>query len=497
MNNVPARWGPRVRSWVRGGFVDSAASGARALPLVHAATGSSECDWQPAEAAQVDAAVSAAAAAQTAWAARSPTERGRVLRRAADLLTARNDDIARLEAYDTSRPLQETLEVDVVSARDCFEYYGGIAPTIGGEFIHQPGQSFAYAVKEPLGVTAGIGAWNYPLQGAAWKAAPALACGNAILFKPSEETPLSALALAEVLQEAGLPDGLFQVLLGEGDVGRMLSRHEGISKVSFTGSKPTGIAICKDAADSLKKVQMELGGKSPLIIFEDADLEDAVSAAMMANWYSNGEVCSNGTRVFVQASIKDAFMRRFAERTGKLTIGDPMDTSVQMGALINKAHLEKVLAYVRLGQEEGARLVMGGQPLELPGALAGGAFMTPAIFDACTDDMRIVQEEIFGPVAAVLSFDTEAEVVARANDTQFGLSAGVFTNDIRRAHRVVRDIKAGTTWINNYNLAPAELPWSGQKASGIGASNGSFGVDDWTQVKSVYVEMNAIDCPYE
>ncbi|GBG31515.1 Aldehyde dehydrogenase [Hondaea fermentalgiana] len=495
---LPGSWPARLQSWVGGAWRPSTSASVQTLPVHCSALNKTLCEYEVAGTEDVEEAVRVATAAQREWARWAPAERGRVLRRAADILTERNDELSALEAFDTSRPLQETLYVDIVSARDALEYYGGLAATIGGEMIQQPNQSWAYTIREPLGVTCGIGAWNYPMQSAGWKAAPALACGNAILFKPAEDTPLTALALGEVLREAGLPDGLYNVMLGAGETGQLLTRHPGISKVSFTGSVPTGKAICRDAADSLKKVQMELGGKSPLIIFEDTDLDEAVSATMLANWYSNGEVCSNGTRVFVQASIKDRFLDELVRRTGKIKLGDPLDMETQMSALINEKHFAKVMSYIEKGQAEGARLVMGGERVSVEGDCAASAcFMTPAIFDNCTDDMSIVREEIFGPVASILTFETEEEVVRRANDTDFGLSAGVFTNDIRRAHRVIREVKAGTTWINNYNLAPAEIPWIGHKSSGIGGSNGTLGIEDWTQIKSVYVEMDKVDCPYE
>ena len=316
------------------------------------------------------------------------------------------------------------------------------------------------------------------------------------MFKPAEDTPLTAIALVELLKESGVPDGLVNVVLGTGEVGQMLSSHPDVAKVSFTGSVPTGKAICREAAATLKKVTMELGGKSPLIVFEDSDLDEAVSAAMMANFYSNGEVCSNGTRVFVQNSIMKVFTEKLVERTKKMKIGDPLDEETQMSALINEKHLKRVLEYIDIGKNEGAELLTGGEPAKIPG-FEGGMYMSPAVFDACNDDMRIVKEEIFGPVACVLGFDTEDEVVKRANDTEFGLAAGVFTKDLQRAHRVVHALQAGCTWINNYNLAPVELPWGGFKQSGIGRENGRAGIENWSQWKSVYVEMGKIECPYE
>lgn len=344
---------------------------------------------------------------------------------------------------------------------------------------------------------AGIGAWNYPIQGAAWKAAPALACGNAIIFKPSENTPLTALAFADVLREAGVPDGCFSVLLGDGSTGALLAQHPSIAKVSFTGSVPTGKAVYRACADTMKKVTLELGGKSPLVIMDDADLDNAVSAAMIANWYSCGEVCSNGTRVFVQRGILDAFVERLVARTRKLRVGNPLADDTDVGALVSPAHMEKVMSYVERGREEGAEVVLGGDRVTLPGECAFGSFMNPTIFTGCRDDMTIVREEIFGPVMSVLSFDTEEEALARANATPFGLSAGVFTADLRRAHRMVAGLQAGTTWVNNYNLAPVETPWRGFKHSGIGQENGTGAIEHWSQEKSVYIEMGDVDCPYE
>mmetsp|Transcript_8165 Transcript_8165/g.9367 ORF Transcript_8165/g.9367 Transcript_8165/m.9367 type:complete len:502 (-) Transcript_8165:943-2448(-) len=492
---LPKSWGLPARSWINGNFIASRSS-ASTMENTYAATGETLFSFEVAEEAEVNQAVEVAKKAQKEWAEWTPIERGRVLRKAAEILERDNDFLAHLEAIDTSRPYQETEVVDIVSAKDCFEYYGSIAATIGGEYTQMPGGSFAYTIREPLGVCAGIGAWNYPIQGMAWKVAPALACGNAIIFKPSEVTPMTALALGEVLKEAGLPDGLLNVVLGGRETGQLLTRHEDIAKISFTGDVRTGRAICKDASATLKKVTMELGGKSPLIIFDDADIDDAVSGALLANFYSCGEVCSNGTRVFVQNSIKEKFIEKFVERTNKISIGDPLLPETQMGALINEGHLQKVLGYVEIGKQEGANLLCGGDRVQLDSDFSKGAFMSPAIFTDCNDDMRIVKEEIFGPVACVLGFDTEEEVMERANDTELGLAAGVFTKDITRAHRVIKNFQAGCTWINNYNLAPVELPWGGNKQSGIGRENGTAGIENWSQLKSVYVEMGKIECPY-
>ncbi|MGB7654481.1 MAG: betaine-aldehyde dehydrogenase [Novosphingobium sp.] len=445
--------------------------------------------------AEVDKAVGRAAAAQKLWARTPGVERGRILGRAAQLLTERNDQIARLEAQDTGKPIQETLAVDVLSGADAIEYFAGIARTLSGEhFDFGPG-AFGYTRREPLGVVAGIGAWNYPIQIACWKSAPALACGNAMLFKPAELTPLTAIELEKAYRDAGLPDGLFQVVQGKADTGRLLSRHPGIAKVSLTGEVGTGKKVMADAAATLKVVTLELGGKSALIVFEDADLDEAVSGALLANFYSAGEVCTNGTRVFVHRKVRDPFLAKLKARTEAMVVGDPLDPATQMGALISQAHLDKVLSYIALGQQQGATLLTGGQRLT-QGALAKGAFVQPTIFTDCRDDMAIVREEIFGPVMSVLDFEDEAEVVARANDTDLGLAAGIFTNDLTRAHRVIAALEAGTCWINTYNITPIELPFGGNKQSGLGRENGKAAIEYFTQLKSVYVAMEPIDAPY-
>lgn len=445
--------------------------------------------------AAVDAAVAKARVAQKKWAALTGTERGRILRRVADILRARNKELAELETRDTGKPIQETSVVDVISGADCFEYYAGVAPTLSGEHLDLGPQAFGYTRREPLGVVAGIGAWNYPLQIACWKTAPALACGNAMIFKPADLTPLTAIRLREVLDEAGVPDGVFQVVQGHADTGRLLTQHPGINKVSLTGAVSTGKAVMAAASPSLKHVTLELGGKSPLIIFPDARLDNAVSGALLGNFYSAGEVCSNGTRVFVHRKIKEAFLERVVARTNAMRIGDPMDPRTQVGSLISQVHMEKVLAYIARGRAEGARVLAGGHRVTTAD-LANGFFVAPTVFDGCHDDMAIVREEIFGPVMAVLEFDDEEEVIARANATDYGLAAGVFTNDLTRAHRVIARLEAGTCWINQYNITPIELPFGGVKLSGLGRENGRAAIEHYTQLKSVYVAMGDIDAPY-
>ena len=483
---------PNASHYINGRFVDDE----RGAPIqvIYPATGETIATLHSATPNIVELAVEAARAAQPAWARLKPVERGRILRRAADLLRARNDELARIETLDTGKAIQETLVADPASAADALEFFGGAVGSFNGEYVDFGG-SFAYTRREALGVCVGIGAWNYPIQGAGWKSAPALAMGNAMVFKPSENTPLSALALAEIYSEAGLPDGLFNVVQGYGDVGGALASHEVVAKVSLTGSVPTGRKVLALAGSLMKHATMELGGKSPLIIFDDADIENAVGGAMLANFYSTGQVCSNGTRVFVQKGIHDRFLDRLTERTKNINIGDPLDPDTQMGPLINKSQHDKVTGYIEIGKAEGATLHHGGGIPSLQG-FEGGFFIEPTIFTDVRDDMRIAREEIFGPVMSVLSFDGEDEVLARANDTEFGLSAGVFTCDLPRAHRVVAELQAGTCWINNYNLAPVEIPFGGYKQSGIGRENALAALGHYSQVKSVYVEMGDVASPY-
>jgi betaine-aldehyde dehydrogenase len=444
---------------------------------------------------QVNAAVQKAAEGQRVWARMTGTERGRILRRTADILRARNAELAVLECQDTGKPIQETSAVDVLSGADCLEYYAGVAATIAGEHIDLGPSAFGYTRREPLGVVAGIGAWNYPIQIACWKSAPALACGNAMIFKPAELTPLTAIELQRAYREAGLPEGVFQVVQGYADTGRLLSRHPSIRKISLTGEVGTGKAVMSDASATLKYVTLELGGKSPLIVFDDAKLDNAVGAALLANFYSAGEVCSNGTRVFVHKNVRASFLEKLKTRVAAMKIGNPIDPATQVGALISEAHMNKVLGYIERGKAEGAKLLCGGQRYVANGC-ERGFFVEPTVFDGCTDDMAIVREEIFGPVMSVLEFSDEDEVVARANATEFGLSAGVFTNDLTRGHRVIANLEAGTCWINHYNITPIELPFGGHKRSGLGRENGRAAIEHYTQLKSVYVAMGDVDAPY-
>lgn len=483
---------PEQKLYIGGGYRD--AQSGESFETVNPATGEVICAIQQAGAADVEAAVAAAQEGFAVWSAMSGAERGLILAEAARLLRARNRELAELEVLDNGKPIQEAEVVDIASGAECLEFFSGVAGTLHGEH-YDFGGDFAYTRREPLGICAGIGAWNYPMQIACWKSAPALACGNAMIFKPAELTPLTALKLAEIYTEAGLPDGVFNVVQGFGDTGRMLTRHPGIAKVSLTGEVGTGKKVMADAAESLKAVTLELGGKSPMIVFEDADIENAVHGALLANFYTQGEVCSNGTRVFVHESIQDAFLARLVEKTRTLKIGDPMDPETQVGALISRDHTEKVLGYIEKGKAEGATVAVGGgRPQDA--ALTAGNFVEPTIFAGCADDMTIVREEIFGPVMTVLPFSDDEEVVARANDTEFGLSAGVFTRDLNRAHRVIAKLQAGSCWINTYNITPIAVPFGGMKQSGIGRENGLAAIEHYSQLKSVYVALNGVDSPY-
>ena len=471
-----------------------AASSGETFDNINPATGEKLGVVHSASPGDVDRAVESAREGFAVWSAMAGVERGRVLLRACQLLREKNEELARLETLDTGKPIQESREADIHLAADCFEYYGGLAAAVGGEHLHFE-NSFCHTRREPLGVCAGIGAWNYPLQVACWKIAPALACGNAFIYKPAELAPMTSTLLGDILAEAGLPPGVYNAVNGDGKVGAMLSRHPGIEKISLTGETGTGRAVMADAAATLKHVTMELGGKSPLLVFDDANLDNAVTAALVGNFYTQGEICTNCTRVFLHQKIKKEFTRRLLERASRLTIGDPLNPQTQIGSLISMEHRERVLGYVEKAKASGASLLLGGgAPKEK--ALAGGAFVLPTVFDNCEDDMPHVREEIFGPVMSLLSFADEDEAVHRANDTDYGLAAGVFTQNLTRAHRTVARLQAGVCWINNYNLYLMQMPAGGFKQSGIGTENGQETLRQYTRLKTVFVELGDMESPY-
>ncbi|MEM9716423.1 MAG: betaine-aldehyde dehydrogenase [Pseudomonadota bacterium] len=479
---------PEASHFVDGRYVDDP-TGAP-MESINPATGDVIARLHEATDAVIADAVASAARAQAKWAATPPAERGRVLRKAANIIRDRNEELSVLETLNTGKPISETRVADAASGADCLEYFGCQAAVLTADQIPL-GEDWAYTIREPLGICFGIGAWNYPIQIACWKAAPALACGNAMIFKPSEVTPLTALKLAEILIEAGAPAGLFNVVQGKRDVGAALTTHPAIAKVSLTGSVPTGRAVAAAAAGEMKHITMELGGKSPLLVFDDADVDSAVSGAILGNFYSTGQICSNATRVFVQKGIKDAFLDRLTERTANIKIGDPMDPETQIGPLVSAAQAERVRHYLGLAEAEGATRATPDLPLP-----DGDCWVSPVAYANVTDDMTIAQEEIFGPIMSVLDFDTEEEVITRANGTEFGLAAGVFTQNIARAHRVVGQLKAGTCWINAYNLTPIEMPFGGVGQSGMGRENARVAIEHFSQLKSVYVAMSAFENDY-
>ena len=479
---------PTASHFIDGDYIEDTSG--TPIPVIFPATGEQIAMVHAATPAIVDRALASAQRAQKAWAAMTGTERGRILRRAADMMRERNHDLSVLETHDTGKPYQETVAVDATSGADALEYFGGLAGSLTGEHI-QLGEDWVYTRREPLGVCVGIGAWNYPTQIACWKSAPALACGNAMVFKPSETTPLCALKVAEILHEAGLPAGIYNVIQGLGEVGASLVSDPRVAKVSLTGSVLTGKKVYAAAAAQMKHVTMELGGKSPLLIFDDADLENAVGGAILANFYSSGQVCSNGTRVFVQKGIKEPFLKRLKERLANAVIGDPMDKATSFGPVVSERRMNIVLGYIDKGKAEGARLIAGGKRHD-----RDGFYLEPTVFADVKDNMTIQKEEIFGPVMAVLDFETEEEAITRANATEFGLSAGVFTSNLSRGHRVIARLEAGSCFINSYNDAPVEAPFGGTKMSGVGRENSKDAINNYSELKSVYVRMGDVEAPF-
>ncbi|KAB8257546.1 aldehyde dehydrogenase domain-containing protein [Aspergillus pseudonomiae] len=475
------------------GKVQSASSG-KTFQSVNPSDATPLAEIQVASHSDIDAAIAAADRAFTHWSQTPPIARARILQKASLILRERNDEIARVESLDSGKAFTETSTVDVVTGADVLEYYANLVGGGGlnGETTQLREDAWVFTKKAPLGVCAGIGAWNYPIQIALWKSAPCLAAGNTMIYKPSEFTPLHAQTLAEIYKEAGLPDGVFNIVYGAGDVGAYLTSHPTIAKVSFTGQVATGMKVAGSAAGHMKYVTMELGGKSPLVILPDAELENAVDGAMMANFYSTGQVCTNGTRVFVPSSMKAAFESRLLEKMQYIRPGPLFDEATNFGPLSSAVHLEKVISYIRHGIEtDKATLLYGGlgKP-QVSKELVNGFWVQPTIFTDCKDDMLIVKEEIFGPVMSILYYDTIEEAVRRANNTELGLAAGVFTKDVNLAHRVIDQLQAGITWVNTWGESPAEMAVGGWKKSGLGVENGRRGIEAWVKNKSTLVDMN-------
>ncbi|KAL9126117.1 MAG: hypothetical protein Q9217_004778 [Psora testacea] len=484
-----------TRTLYYNGAPQSATSG-KTFQSIDPSTADILADIQCASPSDVNTAIASAQSAFHTWSTTPAIVRARILLKAVAILRDRNDELAKQETRDTGKPFSETSTVDIVTGADVLEYFANLVGSGGlnGETIRLREDAWVYTTKEPLGVCAGIGAWNYPLQIALWKSAPCLAAGNSMVYKPSEFTPLHAQTLAEVYTEAGVPPGVFNVVQGAGEVGAYLTSHPGIAKMSFTGQVSTGKKVAASAAGNIKYTTMELGGKSPVLVLPDADVDQAVDGAMLANFFSTGQVCTNGTRVFIPVSMKAAFEKSLLDKMQYVRAGDLMDMSTNFGPLVSEVHYQKVLAYIRHGVEvDKAKLLYGGP--EKPAALGGmerGFWVKPTIFTDCTDKMKIVQEEIFGPVMMLLTYDTVDEAITRANTTPLGLAAGVFTKNVNMAHNVIARLEAGITWVNTWGESPAEMSVGGWKQSGLGVENGKKGLEAWVRNKSTLVDMSGV-----
>jgi aldehyde dehydrogenase (NAD+) len=470
-----------------GGKFQDALSG-RTFPTINPATEELIANVAEADAQDVDAAVQAARAAfqHKSWQNMKARERSKLLWKLGDLIMKHADELAMTESLDNGKPITESRYIDIPSAAETFYYYAGWCTKIEGETIPVPGNFLNYTLREPLGVCGIITPWNFPLLMVAWKLAPALACGNTAVVKIAEETPLTGLRLGELCLEAGFPKGVVNVIPGFGQTaGRALVAHPDVDKISFTGSTPVGKEIVRTSADTLKKVSLELGGKSPNIVFADSDLEAAAKGAFNGIFYGKGEVCNAGSRLFVEKSVHDELLEKLVDRARKLEPGDPQNPKTRLGAIVSKAQMDRVLQYLEIGRTEGAIPI-------LPGGKTGdrGYFVKPAIFDSTDSSMRIAQEEIFGPVLTVLSFEDFDDLVRQANSTIYGLAAGIWTRDIGKAHKLAKQMHAGTVWINAYGMLSPESPFGGYKQSGFGRELGKYGIDLYTQVKSVWVSLD-------
>ncbi|MCD7825285.1 MAG: aldehyde dehydrogenase family protein [Clostridiaceae bacterium] len=482
----------RKKIWIDGAWIDG--SGEKMLYSINPATADVIAEIKEASFSDTERAIQAAKNSfyvTREWRDMDVQKRSDILLKIADKIEENLQEIAAIESMDNGKPLREA-EADVDDAVHCFRYYAGLIRTPEGG-VYQVNQNFgemhSYEVREPVGVCAMITPWNFPFLMGIWKLAPALAAGNSIIFKPSSDTFLSAIKLFEIFEEVGLPKGTVNLLVGPGStVGNKLAESKDVDMITFTGSTVVGQNIMRAAAANVKKIGLELGGKSPNIIFADVDIESAVEWAMLGIFFNQGEVCCAGSRIIIEKSIKDEFVKRLAERADRITLGNPLDNP-DMGPLISKQHMQEVLSYIETGKKEGAALVCGGYRY-MEGDCKKGYFVRPTVFDHCSSQMRIVKEEIFGPVVTIQTFETEKEAVALANDTVYGLAGAVFTNDMSKALRVIREIRAGITWINCYNPAFSEAPWGGYKMSGIGRELGVHGLEEYQEVKQININLN-------
>jgi acyl-CoA reductase-like NAD-dependent aldehyde dehydrogenase len=463
------------------------AQSGRTFQTVNPATEEVICAVAEAGPEDVDRAVKAARKAFEGgpWPTMRPAERQRLLWKLGDLILEHADELARLETLDNGKPIFESRQIDVPMVANCFHYFAGWATKLAGETLPVNPAFFTYTLREPLGVVGAIIPWNFPMIMVGWKAAPALAAGNCVVLKPAELTPLTAIRIGELALEAGLPPGVFNVVPGKGTVaGEALVAHPGVDKITFTGSTEVGKHIMKKCADGMKKVTLELGGKSPNIVFADADLDAALRGATTGIFYGKGEVCAAGSRLLVEASVHDEFIAKLAERSAKLQPSDPLDPKTRLGALVSQDQMNKVLGYVETGTREGAKLVAGGKRAPVGGK---GFFVQATVLDQVENHMKVAQEEIFGPVLSVIRFEGADDAVRKANDIVYGLAAGIWTRDVKKAHAIARRVQAGTVWINAYNFYDAGMPFGGYKASGFGRDLGPDSLREYTQVKSVWV----------
>jgi aldehyde dehydrogenase (NAD+) len=459
----------------------------KTFATINPSTGEEICQVAEADGADVDKAVKAARAAfEGPWRKMRASERGRLLYRLADLIEANTDELARLETLDNGKPLSIAKAVDVAKTVACYRYFAGWADKVQGKTIPIDGDFFCYTRHEPIGVVGQIVPWNYPMLMQSWKLAPALATGNTVVMKPAEQTPLSALRIGELLLEAGYPEGVVNILPGFGPTaGAAIARHMDVDKVAFTGSTEVGRLIMTAAAQSnLKRVTLELGGKSPNIIFADTDLDAAVEGAHMGIFVNQGQSCCAGSRVFVEEKIYQQFVEKSVARAAKRRVGDPLDPTTDQGPQVDQSQFDRIMGYIESGRTEGATLACGGERVG-----NRGYFIRPTVFADVQDEMKIAREEIFGPVMSVIAFKDMDEVIARANKTDYGLAAGVWTNDIKKAHAVANGVRAGTVWVNCYHVLDTRAPFGGFKQSGMGRELGEYALHEYTEVKTVTVKL--------